>query len=152
VIALGFEPGAFSRPLEGFGFLVPRRERRRLVACTFMGTKFPFRAAENRILLRCFLSGAPGSSMLDSYLSSVLDELRETIGLTGTPVFSRVYQWPLSMAQYTVGHQKRVAAIEEKLASNLGLYLAGNAYYGIGVPDCVRMARQFAERLQIKLL
>src|SRR5207253_4821627 len=98
VIALGFEPGSFPKPPQGFGFLVPRRERRRLVAVTFMGTKFPFRAAENRILLRCFLSGTPND---DSLLPSVLDELREMTGLVGSPLFSRIYRWPLSMAQYT---------------------------------------------------
>jgi oxygen-dependent protoporphyrinogen oxidase len=144
VIALGFEPGSFPRPPQGFGFLVPRRERRRLVACTFMGTKFPYRAAENRILLRCFLSGTPDDSAL---VPSVLDELREMTGLTGAPLFSRVYQWPQSMAQYTVGHQDRVAAIETRLRENVGLHLIGNAYYGVGIPDCVRAGKQLAERL-----
>jgi len=144
VIALGFEPNRFSKPLEGFGFLVPRRERRRLVACTFMATKFPFRAPENRILLRCFLGGNPDD---DSLVPSVLDELREMTGLTGNPSFSRVYHWPLSMAQYTVGHKDRIVAIESRIRENPGLYLVGNAYHGIGIPDCVRMARQLAERV-----
>ncbi len=144
VVALGFDAGSFSRPPVGFGFLVPRRERRRLVACTFMGTKFPFRAAENRILLRCFLSGTPDDSSL---VPSLLDELREMTGLEGDPLFSRVYQWPLSMAQYTVGHRERVAAIEVRLRQNPGLYLAGNAYYGIGIPDCVRMGKLCAANI-----
>jgi len=142
VIALGFEPGSFSTPPEGFGFLVPRRERRRLVACTFMGTKFPFRVPENRILLRCFLSGVPDDADL---IPSVIEELREMTGLTRAPVFSRVYRWPLSMAQYTVGHQERIAAIESRLRANRGLHLVGNAYYGIGIPDCIRLGKQFAE-------
>jgi oxygen-dependent protoporphyrinogen oxidase len=144
VIAMGFDPASFSRPLEGFGFLVPRRERRRLVACTFMATKFPFRAPENRILLRCFLGGLPDDEAL---LPSVLEELRETIGLTGHPLFTRVYRWPLSMAQYTVGHERRVSAIEVRLRLHQGLHLAGNAYHGIGIPDCIRMGRQVAESL-----
>jgi oxygen-dependent protoporphyrinogen oxidase len=142
VIAMGFDPSSFSRPLEGFGFLIPRRERRRLVACTFMGTKFPFRAPDNRILLRCFLGGLPDD---ESLLPEVLQELRETIGLTGDPLFTRVYRWPLSMAQYTVGHQDRVSAMERRVSQNPGLYLAGNAYHGIGVPDCIRMGRELAE-------
>lgn len=142
VIALGFDPASFSRPPEGFGFLVPRRERRLLVACTFMGTKFPFRAPENRILLRCFLSGTPDDPSL---LSSVLAELREVTGLKGEPLFSRIYQWPHSMAQYSVGHQRRIALIEARLKQNPGLHLVGNAYHGIGIPDCIRMGKQFAE-------
>ena len=107
-----------------------------------MGTKFPFRVAENRILLRCFLSGIPDDANL---IPSVVEELRELIGLTRAPVFSRVYRWPLSMAQYTVGHQRRVDAIESRLRENPALYLIGNAYYGIGIPDCIRLGKQFAE-------
>ena len=109
-----------------------------------MGTKFPFRAANNRILLRCFLSGTPDDTSL---LSSVLVELREITGLSGDPLFTRVYQWPLSMAQYSVGHQDRIAAIEGRLRQNQGLSLAGSAYYGIGIPDCVRMGKELADRL-----
>jgi oxygen-dependent protoporphyrinogen oxidase len=109
-----------------------------------MGTKFPFRAPDNRILLRCFLSGVPDEAGM---LPGVLDELREFTGLVGDPLFSRVYRWPLSMAQYTVGHQARIVAIEIRLRNNPGLYLAGNAFYGIGIPDCVRMGKQIAERV-----
>jgi oxygen-dependent protoporphyrinogen oxidase len=143
VIALGFDPASFASPPEGFGFLVPRRERKRLVACTFMGTKFPFRAAQNRILLRCFIAGAQEDATL---VGSVLEELREMTPLTGEPLFTRVYRWPRSMAQYTVGHRERISTIEGRLKETLGFYLAGNAYSGIGIPDCVRMGRQVAER------
>jgi len=144
VIAMGFDPASFTKPLQGFGFLIPRRERKRLVACTFMATKFPFRAPQDRILLRCFLGGLPDDEAL---LPSVLEELRETIGLKGDPLFTRVYRWPLSMAQYMVGHQDRVSAIEVRLRLHQGLHLAGNAYHGIGIPDCVRMGKQVAESL-----
>jgi oxygen-dependent protoporphyrinogen oxidase len=144
VIAMGFDPRSFARPPEGFGFLVPRRERRRLVACTFMGTKFPFRAPQNKILIRCFITGAEDDR---TALSSVLDELREMTMLTGEPLFSRVYRWPQSMAQYTVGHRARVSVIEARLKVNTGVYLAGNGYEGIGIPDCVRMGRRLAEQV-----
>jgi oxygen-dependent protoporphyrinogen oxidase len=144
VVALGFEPASFPKPPEGFGFLVPRRERRRMVACTFMRAKFPFRAPDNRILLRCFLSGAGEERGL---IDAVLEELREILGLTGEPLFSRIYRWPLAMAQYTVGHQARVSAIELRIKENPGFYLTGNAYHGIGIPDCIRMSKQLAERV-----
>jgi protoporphyrinogen oxidase len=149
VIALAFDPASFSKPLEGFGFLVPRRERRRLVACTFMGTKFPFRTPPNRVLLRCFVSGAQED---DTLLPAILAELREMIGLRGAPLFSRFYRWPLSMAQYTVGHQDRVSGIEVRLRMNPGLHLVGNAYHGIGIPDCVRMGREVAHCIETKWL
>jgi len=75
----------------------------------------------------------------------VLDELKEMTGLSGEPVFSRVYRWPQAMAQYTVGHRERISRIEVRLSENPGLFLAGNAYHGIGIPDCIRMGRQVAE-------
>jgi oxygen-dependent protoporphyrinogen oxidase len=142
IVALAFE-AISSRPLEGFGFLIPRRERRRLVACTFMGTKFPYRVPKNTILLRCFLGGLQDD---ESLIPTVLEELRDILGFSlGDPLFSRVYRWPLSMAQYTVGHQERVSAIEVRLRLHPGLFLGGNAYHGIGIPDCIRMGRQLAE-------
>ena len=143
MIALGFEPASFSRTRpKASDSWFPAVSAAVLVACTFMGTKFPFRAPENRILLRCFLGGTPDDAVL---LPSVLDELREMTGLTGEPLFSRIYRWPHSMAQYTVGHQRRIALIEARLKQNPGLHLAGNAYHGIGIPDCIRMGKQFAE-------
>ena len=78
-------------------------------------------------------------------LPTVLEELREMIGLKGEPQFSRLFRWPRSMAQYTVGHQRRVEAIENRIKEFPGLHLAGNAYHGIGIPDCVRMGKQVAE-------
>jgi oxygen-dependent protoporphyrinogen oxidase len=146
VIALGFDPASFRQPLEGFGFLVPRRERRILTACTFVGTKFPFRAPREKTLLRCFVGG--GNPLDDeSLLQSVLEELREMIGLAGPPLFSRVYHWPHSMAQYTTGHRERIRAIEARLRQCTGVHLAGNAFDGIGIPDCIRSGRQLAQSI-----
>jgi oxygen-dependent protoporphyrinogen oxidase len=83
----------------------------------------------------------------DALIVAVREELREIMGLTVAPVFTRIARWPRSMAQYTVGHQNRVAQIEAQLRQTPGLYLAGNAYYGIGIPDCIRMGKQAAERI-----
>jgi len=77
--------------------------------------------------------------------------LREILGLTAQPVFTRVHRWPRSMAQYTVGHRRRVERIEERRKAIPGLELAGNAYTGIGVPDCARMGKQAAERILARL-
>jgi oxygen-dependent protoporphyrinogen oxidase len=150
IVSLGFEKAGFSHPLGGFGFLVPKRERRRLVACTWVGTKFSHRVPERMALLRCFLGGE-NHSMLnepdETVITWMCGELREMMGVTATPVFARVARWPRSMAQYTVGHQERVARTEARLRQTPGLFLAGNAYQGIGVPDCVRMGKQAAERI-----
>ncbi len=150
-VALGYERKGFGHPLNGFGFLVPHKERGRVIACTWVGTKFPHRVPETRVVLRCFLGGSDDPQILDepdeSVVTTVRDELRAMMGVTETPQFTRITRWPRSMAQYTVGHETRVSRIEERLGRIPGLHLAGNAYYGIGIPDCVRMGKQAAERI-----
>jgi oxygen-dependent protoporphyrinogen oxidase len=154
-IALGFPDTAFPRPLKGFGFLVPKRERRRLVACTWVGTKFPYRAPRGTTLLRCFLGGMDDAGILsesdDAVASAVLTELHGIVGFNAEPQFRRIYRWPCSMAQYTVGHPKRVSEIEFRAAAIPGLQLAGNAYQGIGIPDCIRMGKQAAAAISREL-
>ena len=83
----------------------------------------------------------------DAIVAATLQELREIAGITAKPRFVRIARWPRSMAQYTVGHLERVAEIQVRAAAIPGLYLAGNAYTGIGVPDCIRMGRAAAESI-----
>ncbi len=149
-LSLGYEKAGFSHPLNGFGFLVPKRERGRMVACTWVGTKFSHRVPDNLVVLRCFLGGEDESVLRESdetLIEAVRGELREIMGVTETPVFSRVARWPRSMAQYTVGHGERMAAVGARSAALPGLHLVGNAYTGIGIPDCIRMGKQAAERI-----
>ena len=147
-VALGFERSAVREQMRGFGFLVPKRERRRLLACTWVGNKFPDRIPENRALLRCFAGGdAVAAESDDALVFAMRQEIREIAGVRAEPLFAEVFRWPLSMAQYTVGHAGRLAELESRMTYLPGLYLAGNAYYGIGVPDCVRMGKQAAERI-----
>jgi oxygen-dependent protoporphyrinogen oxidase len=154
-VALGFPDSAFPRPLRGFGFLVPKRERRRLVACTWVATKFPNRAPAGMTLLRCFLGGMDDAGILgetdDAILSAVLGELHDIVGFQAQPAFTRIFRWPRSMAQYTVGHPQRLAEIEARAAAIPGLQLAGNAYQGIGIPDCIRMGKQAAAAISKEL-
>ena len=150
-VALGFDRDAVRPQMQGFGFLVPKRERGRLLACTWVGNKFADRVPESLALLRCFLGGVGGDSALreddDATVSAVREELREIAGVMAEPVFARVFRWPRSMAQYTVGHGERIQELEARLDSLPGLMVAGNAYHGIGVPDCIRMGKQAAERI-----
>ncbi len=154
-VALGYERAGFSHHLGGFGFLVPARERKRLVACTWVGTKFPYRVSDSRVLLRCFLGGAEDAAVLEepdeTVIAMVREELRRIMGVTETPVFARIHRWPRSMAQYTVGHGERVKRIEQETAKLQGLHLAGNAYHGIGIPDCIRTGKQAAEEIAASL-
>ncbi len=150
-VALGFQASDFPRPLEGFGFLVPKKERRRLVACTWVGTKFPNRVPDGQVLLRCFLGGADDPGVLnesdEAITAAVLEELHRIVGFQARPAFARIFRWPRSMAQYGVGHQQRMAELRERLADVPGLHLAGNAYEGIGIPDCIRTGKQAAEKI-----
>jgi oxygen-dependent protoporphyrinogen oxidase len=145
-VALGYEKATFDGAQNGFGFLIPKKERRRMVACTWVGTKFPYRVPDDKVMLRCFLGGASEESD-NELLSQIREELQEIMGVRAEPIFGRVSRWPRSMAQYTVGHQRRVEAIDGRLKAVPGLHVAGNAYTGIGVPDCARMGKQAAERI-----
>jgi oxygen-dependent protoporphyrinogen oxidase len=149
-VSLGFDEHARAVLPPGFGFLVPRKEQRRMLACTFVHAKFDHRAPEGKAMLRCFLGGARDPDVLglldEEVVAIVRRELKEIMNFTAQPLFSRVHRWPASMAQYPVGHGGRVSAIEERLQDLPGLYLAGNAYSGIGISDCIRTGRSAAEK------
>jgi oxygen-dependent protoporphyrinogen oxidase len=150
-VALGYDRADFRHPLNGFGFLVPRVERRLVTACTWVGTKFCHRTAADRVLLRAFIGAGTHEALLDrpdeSLVEETREELRRLMGVSGTPRFTRVQRWRRAMAQYSVGHQARVEAIEARLARLPGLHLAGNAYFGIGISDCIRTAQLAAARI-----
>jgi oxygen-dependent protoporphyrinogen oxidase len=147
-VAMCYDAAAFDGRRAGHGFLIPRVERRRMAACTFVGAKFDFRAPADRVLLRCFFGGAGDDAVLgesDEALTGMASgELRTILGLTTAPLFTSISRCPRSMAQYTVGHSARWKEIQARAAAVPGLYLAGNGYTGIGIPDCIRMGRAAA--------
>jgi protoporphyrinogen/coproporphyrinogen III oxidase len=151
IVALGFNAADFARPPAGFGFLVPKKERRRLVALTWVGTKFSYRVPEGQIVARCFLGGMEDAGVLaesdDAVLAEVLRELRDIAGVTATPTFTQITRWPRSMAQYLVGHPARMAELRARVTQIPNLHLAGNAYDGIGIPDCIRLGKTAAEKI-----
>jgi len=118
------------------------------MAATFVHNKFDHRAPADRALVRCFLGGSQDERVLDiseTEISGIVrDELREILGITAEPLFSRVNKWREAMAQYTVGHLDRLQRIEALRLKFVTLALAGNAYRGIGVPDCIRSGREAA--------
>jgi oxygen-dependent protoporphyrinogen oxidase len=130
----------------GFGFLVPRSEGRKMIACTFVHKKFPYRTPEAAALLRCFFSSSRVRNMPGYSDAGMLDlaqrELQEIIGLTATPRFASVSRWECALPQYEVGHVERVAKMEKCLAELPGVQLIGNSFHGVGIPDCIKSARQ----------
>jgi len=121
-----------------------------MLACTFVHAKFHHRAPEGKAMLRCFLGGARDPNVLGLGDEEVVDlvrrELKEIMNFAAEPLFFRVHRWPASMAQYPVGHAGRVSAIEERIQGLRGLYLAGNAYSGIGISDCIRTGKTAAQK------
>jgi oxygen-dependent protoporphyrinogen oxidase len=146
-VALGYGDDVRSALPPGFGFLVPHREGKRMMAATFVHNKFPHRVPDGRALIRCALGGARDEGMIsvtdEEILLIVRDELKQIVGIKSEPLFARIYRWSKAMAQYTVGHLDRVKKIEGLLPP--GIFLAGNGYRGIGVPDCVRMGKEAAQ-------
>ncbi|MGA9981785.1 MAG: protoporphyrinogen oxidase [Candidatus Sulfotelmatobacter sp.] len=150
-VGLGYDRGVRQSLPPGFGFLVPRSEGKRLLAATFVHNKFPHRAPDDRALLRCFFAGSNAASVWNlsdnEIISIVRNDLQQILGLTAEPLFSRVYKWKSAMAQYTVGHLDRLDRIDRLRQQLPGVALAGNAYRGIGVPDCVRSGRDAVQQL-----
>jgi oxygen-dependent protoporphyrinogen oxidase len=155
-VGLGYDHQVRQSLPPGFGFLVPRTEGKKLLAATFVHNKFPHRAPDDRALLRCFFAGRNAESIWaladDQIIGIVRKELQQILspritGLRADPLFARVYKWKSAMAQYGVGHLDRLDRIDRLRRQLPGLALAGNAYRGIGVPDCVRSGCDAAKQL-----
>jgi protoporphyrinogen/coproporphyrinogen III oxidase len=141
---------------DGFGFLVPASEGRSMLACTFVHRKFLGRTPTGKIVLRAFLGGVKGEALLAetdaTLVATVRRELSEILGakILGPdvrPEHAQVSRWQRAMAQYAVGHQERMERVFQRVDTLPGLQLAGNAYDGIGIPDCIRLGREAAQEL-----
>ena len=148
IVTLACDRADVAHPLNGMGFVVPAVEQRNLIACTFSSVKFAGRAPAGKVLLRAFVGGAlqqeqalwPDAKLQDA----VRRDLRQLLGLTGTPALCHVSRHASAMPQYHVGHLARVDRLEAAVRHWPGLALAGNAYHGVGVPDCIRSGDEAA--------
>ncbi|HZM60708.1 MAG TPA: protoporphyrinogen oxidase [Vicinamibacterales bacterium] len=147
-VALGFRREHVAHPLAGTGFVVPRVERRGLLAATWISSKWPGRAPEGHVLLRGFLGGGRDPHRLDDSDQMLIDttrhELGALLGISAEPLFVRVYRFTKQSPQYEVGHLERVAQIEQRLAAIPGVFVTGSGFRAIGIPDCVADARATA--------
>jgi oxygen-dependent protoporphyrinogen oxidase len=153
VVNLGYAPGS-TPPPDGFGFLVPGLEKRRLLGVIHASTVFPFRAEGGRVLYTCMIGGARRPELVkldeEALVALAREELKELAGVTASPSFTEVIRWTRGIPQYNVGHLERVASIDAALARLPGLHLAGNAYKGVGINDCIRNAFALGDVLALQ--
>ena len=150
-VALGYRREDVTHPLDGFGFLAPRMESLRILGCLFPSTIFRGRAPEGHVALMAFAGGRTDPAVLDltddDVHAMVADDLRRSVGATGTPVIQSIRRWPRAIPQYEVGHGRYVELASKLETENPGLFIAGNVLGGISVPDCIRKATELAEKL-----
>lgn len=149
-ISLVYRGNEIHHPLNGFGFIVPRTEKRKVMASTWTSTKFTHRSPPGFVLLRAFVGGAQNEDLLnvddEPMIEMVREELRDIMGITADPILTRIYRWEKSMPQYRLGHAQKLAQLEEGLLRYPGLYITGCAYRGIGISDCINDGEITAEK------
>jgi len=149
-VSLAYRREQVAHPLRGFGVVVPRAENRDLMAVTWSSSKFAGRAPDGHVLVRCFLgrAGLEQAAQADDeeMLAVVRRELADIMGIAAPPELTEVFRWPRGMPQYRVGHAALVERIEAAVAAVPGVELAGGAYHGIGIGDCLREGAAAAER------
>lgn len=150
-VSLAYSNRDFPRVPDSFGFVVPAIEARKIMACTFSSLKYPGRAPEGHLLLRAFVGGSLQPDFFNdndaTMERNVRAELARLLGVEAEPLLVRIQRHPNSMPQYHVGHQARVQRIESELDNYANLALAGSAYHGVGISDCVRTGEEAAEKL-----
>ncbi|HEV3416993.1 MAG TPA: protoporphyrinogen oxidase [Pirellulales bacterium] len=151
VVSMAFDRQQIRHPLDGFGFVVPAIERRRILSASFSSVKFPGRAPADKALIRTFVGGACQRELVDlsdaDLEQFVSEELGDLLGITGQPLWTMIARWSQSMPQYHLGHLDRVARIEARARALPGLALAGNAYRGVGIPQAIHSGEEGAARL-----
>ena len=150
-VAFGYRRDQVAHPMRGTGFVVPRVERLALLAGTWVTSKWPGRAPDGHVLLRGFLGGGRDPQRLErgdtELIETARQELSELLGITGAPLFAKLYRWTKQSPQYEVGHQQRLASIERRLAALPGVFVTGSGFRAIGIPDCIADGRDTGARV-----
>jgi oxygen-dependent protoporphyrinogen oxidase len=151
VISFGLKREKVSRDVNMFGFLIPGKEKRKILGTLFDSSIFPDRAPEGYVLLRSMVGGARAESlaMMDDgkLIGIVRDELADIIGLRAEPEFQRIFRWEKAIPQYELGHYRKLEALDAASAKHKGFYLTGNAYRGVAVNDCIANSLLLAEKI-----
>ena len=151
VVCLGYRKEKIKRSLDGFGFLIPFREGRKILGTLWDSSIFPNRAPKGHVLLRTMLGGARRSALAEEneekLIDLVLNEMKDIMEIGDQPDFAKVYTHRKGIPQYPPGHENRLQLIDEKVNKIKRLYITGNAYRGIGVNDCIENSYKLAERV-----
>jgi oxygen-dependent protoporphyrinogen oxidase len=149
IVNVGYRRDQVAHPLDGFGAVVPAIERRSILAVSFLSVKFAHRAPPGTVLMRAFVGGAMQPELFDlddaTVTSRVRRDLTDLLGITGEPLLVEISRHGRTMPQYTLGHLDRVAAIRRQAARHSRLFLTGNAFDGVGIPDVIRNAQLAAD-------
>ena len=149
VVALGFPRDAVIHDLDGFGMLIPSRERKMLLGSLWTSSIFPGRVPASQVLIRCMAGGAANPQIMElddtTIIQTVLDELRPLLGLQGLPAITELVRHEKAIAQYIPGHLARLQEIDRVVQTFPGLFLTGSSYRGISVNACVKEAEQVAQ-------
>lgn len=150
VLNLIYNRADIPHPLDGFGFVVPAAEKRHILACSFSSVKFPGRCPKDKAVLRVFVGGAMQPDVFDlsdEHIECLLwEDLNTYLGLKSVPLLSLITRYPRSMPQYHVGHESLVKNIRSRLQIHNGIFLAGSAYDGVGIPDNIRSGEEAAKQ------
>ena len=150
-VSLAFRRSDITRPLNGFGFIVPATEGRRITACSWSSNKFSHRAPADTVLMRVFIGGAFTEALAEQDDATLIEiarqELQQIMGITATPILAQAYRWKKSNPQYNVGHSALVDEIDQTIHTHPGLHLAGAAYRGSGIPDCIQSGINAATKI-----
>ncbi len=150
-VSLGFLRSEIAHPLQGAGFIVPQSEGRRITACSWSSVKFQHRAPDDCVLLRVFIGGSLAEELAEQDEQALVklarEELQVILGITATPLVARAYRWHKANPQYDIGHAERIAELEQAMFRLPGLHLAGAAYHGPGIPDCIQSGREAAQAI-----
>jgi oxygen-dependent protoporphyrinogen oxidase len=148
-VTLAWKRADIPHALDAYGFVVPLAEKREILASTWASQKWPGRAPADSVLIRVFFGGSEHGYTLDyddaRLIKIARRELEGLIGVRAEPLLTRVGRYRNAAPHYLLGHRDRVAAIEERAAENPGLWLAGNAYRGVGIPDSIHSGERAAE-------
>jgi oxygen-dependent protoporphyrinogen oxidase len=150
-ISMAYPTDAIGSQIRGFGFVVPRKEQRPLLAATWTSLKWPDRSRAGEILIRCYIGGRGRETVLEQddqpLVECVRRELAAIVGITTVPKYTEIHRWIRGMPQYVLGHQDRLAKVHHLLAAWPGIYLTGAGFYGIGIPDCIREGTKVGHQL-----